>query len=66
MRRRDSADPEHPPLHKVPLGGEEWCCIGTCWMFYICRFGREINSFLFASLEFNLQYDTQVLQVAFG
>lgn len=22
--------------------------VGTCWVFYICRFGREINSFLFA------------------
>lgn len=28
MRGKGSADPEHPSLHKVPLGGEEWCCIG--------------------------------------
>lgn len=43
---------EQPPLHKVPLEGKEWCYIGlggTCWIFYICGFGRE-NKLLFIYL----------------
>lgn len=64
-----SSAPEQPPLHKVLLEGEEWCykgLVGTCWIFYIYGLRGKINSFLFTSLEFSLQSDIQVPQVAFG
>lgn len=63
------AAPEQPPLHKVPLEGKDGAALGwwgPAGYFISVGLGGKINSFLFTSLEFSLQSDIQVPQVAFG